>query len=174
MTTASETNSSGSEANLALVAGQLLGAMPSRVPQRLSNPTGCGWCGDDDDNAAGESNAHLHKQDDPAAWMLHVLREHVRNLLGPARASVDFNPSGGATLRLHDAFPEDVALIRETLGIQLSCVTQFDVHGRETCAVNFGRNPYGREVTMTWYTSTQFLQLAAELATSGWPFGPVI
>jgi hypothetical protein len=158
--------------NLARLANELLAAMPPRMPQRLSSPSGCGWCGDEGVNDKGEPIGRLYKQADPAAWVLHVLREHLRGLLGSARAAVDFNGAGGATVRLHDAYPEDVALFRDALGVQVSCVTEFEVNGVPQCAVNFGLNPYGREATLTWYTTPDFLRLATQLAAVGWPFHP--
>jgi hypothetical protein len=164
-----------SEGNLALVAGKVLAAMPPRMPQRLASSSGCGWCSDDGITEKGATHDREHKQADPAAWVLHVLREHLRGLLADATVSVRFNDAGGATVELHDAYPEDVALFRDALGVQLSCVVEFESQsGERHCAVDFGVNPYAREVTMVWYTTPDFLRLASELATSGWPFNPTL
>src|SRR3954469_11643406 len=96
------------EGNLALVAGNVLAAMPPRMPQRLESPSGCGWCGDEGVDEHGPTHGWGHKQADPAAWVLHVLREHLRGLLAESSVSVRFNGAGGATVELHDAYPEDV------------------------------------------------------------------
>ena len=162
-----------SEANLARVAGELLAAMPPRMPQCLASPSGCGWCGEQGAHANGETHGWRDKQADPAAWVLHVLREHLRGLLGGTRAAVRFNAEGGATVELYDAYPEDVALFRDALGVQLACVLEVEGDdGQKHCAVDFGLNPYGREVTMVWYTTPDFLRLAKQLAAAGWPFQP--
>src|SRR4051812_30930436 len=103
MTTHTSPIDDESEANLARVAGKLLAAMPPRMPQRLASPSGCGWCGGDEGvNAKGETDPWRHKRDDPTAWVLHVLREHLRGLLVESRASVKFNRAGGATVELFD------------------------------------------------------------------------
>ncbi len=171
MTTSNDTSdTNNNEANLASVAGRLLGAMPPRMPQRQVALPDCCWCSDRTLPGSGWQQ----KEADPAAWALHVLREHLRDLLSTARTSVDFNSAGGATVRMHDAYPEDVALARDALGVELFGVTEFEVNDRTMCAVIFGRNPYGREATLAWYTTPDFLRLADELATAGWPFGPVI
>jgi hypothetical protein len=172
MTMNTTNNHDESEADLALVAGKLLSAMPARMPQRLASPSLCGWCGDEGTNHNGETVGWRQKQADPAAWVLHVLREHLRGLLGDARASVSFNSSGGATVVLHDAYPEDVVLFRDALGVELSCVLQFESNGEQRCSVNFGTEPFGRSVTMIWMTSPAFMRLAAQLVRSGWPFNP--
>jgi hypothetical protein len=161
MNDASDTNDH--EANLASVAGRLLGAMPPRMPQRLPALPDCCWCTEGTVKGSG----WRQRQADPAAWVVHVLGEHLRGLLAQARVSVDFNSAGGATVRLHDAYPEDVALARDALGVQLSGVVEFDVNGQSVCAVYFGRNPYGREATLAWYTTPDFLRLAAQLAAAG-------
>jgi hypothetical protein len=164
-----------SEANLALIAGKLLAAMPPRMPQRLDSRSGCGWCGDQGVHDQGDTDGRRHREADPAAWVLHVLREHLRGLLAASRVKVEFNRAGGATVVLHDAYAEDVALFRDALGVQLSCVMEFETDSGETyCAVDFGLNPYGREATMVWYTTPDFLRLACQLAGSGWPFNPAM
>ena len=172
MTTNTTNDHDESEADLALVAGKLLAAMPARMPQKLASPSGCGWCGDEDTSDKGETSGWRQKQADPAAWVLHVLREHLRGSLGDTRVSVSFNSKGGATVVLHDAYPEDVALFRDTLGVELSCVLQFESNGEQRCSVNFGTEPFGPSVTMIWYTTPGFVRLAAELAAAGWPFNP--
>src|SRR5918911_2005161 len=132
--------------------------MPPRIPQRLASPSGCGWCGDEDVNDKGETHGWRHKQADPAAWVLHVLREHLRGLLADAQVAVRFNTAGGATVELYDAYPEDVALFRDALDVQLACVFELERDdGHKYCAVDFGTNPHGREVTMAWYTTPDFL-----------------
>src|SRR4051794_15060160 len=115
-----------SEANLALIAGKLLAAMPPRMPQRLDSPSGCGWCGDEGVHGQGDTDGRLHREADPVAWVLHVLREHLRGLLAASRVKVEFNGAGGATVVLHDAYAEDVVLFRDALGVQLSCVLEFE------------------------------------------------
>jgi hypothetical protein len=162
-----------SEANLARIAGELLAAMPPRMPQRLASPSGCGWCGDEEATTQCKTGVWRNMQDDPAAWALHVLRDHLRGLLAQAQVEVRFNALGGATVELFDAYPEDVALFRDALGVQLVCVFEFERDdGEKHCAVDFGLNPYGREVTMVWYTTPDFLRLATQLAAAGWPFQP--
>jgi hypothetical protein len=174
MTTNTSRIDDESEANLARIAGELLAAMPPRMPERLSSPSGCGWCGGDEGaNAKGETSPWRHKRDDPTAWVLHVLREHLRGLLAQSHVGVKFNRAGGATVELFDAYPEDVALFRDALGVQLACVVEFERDdGEKHCAVDFGTNPYGRQVTMVWYTTPDFLRLATQLAAAGWPFHP--
>src|SRR3954467_13535209 len=121
MTTNASRIDDESEANLARVAGELLATMPPRMPERLSSPSGCGWCaGDGGVNAKDDADPWRHKRDDPTAWGLHVLREHLRGLLAASRVAVKFNSKGGATVELYDAYPEDVALFRDTLGVQLA------------------------------------------------------
>ena len=48
-----------------------------------------------------------------------MLREHLRDLLASCEMRVKFNAAGGATVEVFDAYIEDVALIRDTLGVQL-------------------------------------------------------
>jgi hypothetical protein len=169
VTTNSEHNKNNdeTESELALVAGQLLAAMPPRMPQRLQSPSGCGWCGDQDVNERGQADGWRYKQADPAAWVLHVLREHLRGLLGEARAHVSFNAVGGVTVVLHDAYPEDVALFRDALGVQLACVLEFENDCERRCTLNFGGDPFARDITMVWYTTPGFVRLAAQLAAVG-------
>ena len=102
-------------------------------------------------------------------WVLHVLREHLRDLLASCEMRVKFNAAGGATVEVFDAYVEDVALIRDTLGVQLLGV--LDLPTSRGCVVIFGGDPYARQVSMVWYTWPRFLRLADQLNSALWSIG---
>src|SRR4051794_31946082 len=76
------------ERELTSVASRLLAAVPPRTPETFPATGRCGWCTNSTDahdvtssTATVEATAGLNPEDDPAAWVLHVLREHLRDLL---------------------------------------------------------------------------------------------
>ena len=77
--------------------------------------------------------------------------------------------AGGATVEVFDAYVEDVALIRDTLGV--SMLGALDLPTSRGCAVIFGGDPYARQVSMVWYTSPRFLRLADQLNSALWSVG---
>src|SRR5205823_14254926 len=105
------------------------------------------------DQVAG-ARGRRSRQEDPAAWTLHVLREHLRSRLADTHCAVLFNDAGGVIVHLFHALPEDVALFREALGLQLTGAKSTPEH---ECVVHFGNDPYQREVTMAWFTTPRLL-----------------
>jgi hypothetical protein len=160
------------ERELASVASRLLGAVPPRTPGTFPATGRCGWCSSsvDSHDAAGQAAVtELTREEDPAVWVLHVLREHLRDQLASCEMRVKFNAAGGATVEVFDAYVEDVALIRDTLGVQLLGV--LDLPTSRGCVVVFGGDPYARQVSMVWYTWPRFLRLADQLNSAFWSTG---
>src|SRR5919202_5202184 len=158
------------ERELTLVASRLLGVVPPRTPATFPATGRCGWCSTamDSQPAANQREltepTELTREDDPAVWVLHMLGEHLRDLLAPGGVRVKFNAAGGATVEVFDAYVEDVALVRDTLGVHMLGVLDLPTTGG--CAVIFGGDPYARQVSLVWYTWPRFLRLADQLASA--------
>src|SRR4051812_5691713 len=164
------------ERELTSVASRLLGAVPPRTPETFPATERCGWCSNSADShdttsptVSADVTPELAREDDPAVWVLHVLREHLRDLLASCEMRVKFNAAGGATVEVFDAYVEDVALIRDTLGVQLLGV--LDLPTSRGCVVIFGGDPYARQVSMVWYTWPRFLRLVNQLNSALWSTG---
>ncbi len=178
------------ERELTLIAARLLGMVPPRTPGTLPATGRCGWCStsltdhtleqakgrhdaqpeaDRRDQTEPTELTELTQEQDPAVWVLHVLGEHLRDLLAPCGARVKFNAAGGATVEVFDAYVEDVALVRDTLGVHMLGVLDLPTTGG--CAVIFGGDPYARQVSLVWYTWPRFLRLADQLASASWSVG---
>src|SRR3954462_6247428 len=163
---------SDEERELTSVASRLLGVVPPRTPGTFSPSGRCGWCSTSSgspDPKGATALTTLTREDDPAVWVLHVLREHLRDLLASCEMRVKFNAAGGATVEVFDAYVEDVALIRDTLGGELLGV--LDLPTSRGCVVIFGGDPYARQVSMVWYTWPRFLLLADQLNSALWSTG---
>src|SRR3954470_23635588 len=163
---------SDEERELTSVASRLLGAVPPRTPGTFPADGRCGWCSTSpgSHDATGETAVTAPtREEDPAVWVLHVLREHLRDLLASCEMRVKFNAAGGATVEVFDAYVEDVALIRDTVGVQLLGV--LDLPTSQGCVVIFGGDPYARQVSMVWYTWPRFLRLADQLNSALWSTG---
>jgi hypothetical protein len=165
--------------------------VPPRTPGTFPATGRCGWCstsltdhtpqeaqheatGQDDPQPVTDQQEltgpiELTQEKDPAVWVLHVLGEHLRDLLASCGARVKFNAAGGATVEVFDAYVEDVALVRDTLGVHMLGVLDLPTTGG--CAVIFGGDPYARQVSMVWYTWPRFLRLADQLASASWSVG---
>jgi hypothetical protein len=166
------------ERELTAVASRLLGVVPPRTPGTFPATGRCGWCStsladhtvqETPPEAKGQEPTGLTRENDPAVWVLHILSEHLRDLLAPCAVRVKFNAAGGATVEVFDAYVEDVALIRDTLGVAMLGVLDLPTTGG--CAVIFGGDPYARQVSMVWYTWPRFLRLADQLASAFWSVG---
>jgi hypothetical protein len=180
------------ERELTSIAARLLGMVPPRTPGTFPATGRCGWCSTSlTDHALEQARGQydpqpevdreqtepteltelteLTQEKDPAVWVLHVLGEHLRDLLAPSGARVKFNAAGGATVEVFDAYVEDVALVRDTLGVHMLGVLDLPTTGG--CAVIFGGDPYARQVSLVWYTWPRFLRLADQLASAFWSVG---
>jgi hypothetical protein len=160
------------ERELTSIASRLLGAIPPRTPGTFPATERCGWCSTSVDSPGIEGQTvvtDLSREEDPALWVLHVLHEHMRDLLASCEVRVKFNAAGGATVEVFDAYVEDVALIRDTLGVAM--LGALDLPTSRGCAVIFGGDPYARQVSMVWYTSPRFLRLADQLNWALWSVG---
>ena len=178
------------ERELTSIATRLLRMVPPRTPGTFPATGRCGWCStsltdhtpeqakgqhdpqpeaDRRDQTEPTELTELTQEKDPAVWVLHVLGEHLRDLLAPDGVRVKFNAAGGATVEVFDAYVEDVALVRDTLGVHMLGVLTLPTTGG--CAVIFGGDPYARQVSLVWYTWPRFLRLADQLASASWSVG---